>query len=99
MRNLPTDHVKAAEDKGKEIVEVVGDAAGQLPHDLHLLSLAQLFLKAAAVCDVMRAYDDTTAIALLMWNRRGDCLNSAIALRPLVSMGRARSQARRQMSI
>ena len=38
------DDVEAADDAGQHVVEVVGDAAGQLAHGLHLLALPQLLL-------------------------------------------------------
>ena len=37
--------VAVAEDRGEQVVEVVGDAAGEAAHGLHLLRLSQLFLR------------------------------------------------------
>ena len=44
VRELAVDDLKPAEHDGQEVVEVVGDAAGELPDRLHLLRLAQRFL-------------------------------------------------------
>ena len=38
---MPADGLQPAEHDGEEVVEVVGDAAGELAHSLHLLRLAQ----------------------------------------------------------
>jgi hypothetical protein len=37
-------HIEIAEDDLEHIVEVMGDAGGELSHGLHLLRLAQLVL-------------------------------------------------------
>ena len=37
--------VERTGDPGQQIVEIMRDAAGQLPHRLHLLALAQLLLR------------------------------------------------------
>ena len=42
-------HVAVAEHRRQEVVEVVGDAAGELADGLHLLRLAELLLEDA--CD------------------------------------------------
>ena len=42
-------HIEGADDAGEQVVEVVGDAAGELAHRLHLLRLAQLLLGALAL--------------------------------------------------
>jgi len=44
--------VEAADDAGQQVVEVVGDAAGQLADGFHLLRLAQGFFGAAALGDL-----------------------------------------------
>ncbi len=46
------DHLEIAADDGEEVVEVVGDAAGQLAHRLHLLGLAQLLFHPVAAGEV-----------------------------------------------
>ena len=50
---LPGDgarqHLVHADDDGEDVVEVVGDAAGQLADRLHLLGLAQLLLELDAL--------------------------------------------------
>ena len=38
-------HLQVADDAGQDVVEVVGDAAGQLADRLHLLRLPQLGLE------------------------------------------------------
>ena len=42
--DAPLDDIESAENPLKEIIEVVSDAAGELPHRFHLLALAQRFL-------------------------------------------------------
>src|SRR5207253_1277935 len=39
----------AAENRGEQVVEIVGDAPGELAHGLHFLGLAQLVLEVAAL--------------------------------------------------
>ena len=43
--DLLGDEVEPADDHRQQIVEVVGDAAGQLAERFHLLALAQLVLR------------------------------------------------------
>src|SRR5437660_12854002 len=58
LRKLPVPH-----DRSEDIVEVMGDAAGQRPHRLHLLRLPQLRLQAFLVefRPFLRAYVDCGA--------------------------------------
>ena len=46
------EHFQIAEDDRKQVVEVVRDAAGELPDGLHLLGLAQFLLDLSAGCEV-----------------------------------------------
>ena len=46
------EHVGRALDDGQQIVEIVGDAAGQLAERLHLVGLAQLVLGLGALADL-----------------------------------------------
>ncbi len=48
------DQLGVREDDSKQIVEVVGDAAGELADRLHLLGLAQLLLERAPLRHVLR---------------------------------------------
>src|SRR5204863_3631032 len=48
------DEAAVTHDAGKEVVEVVGDAARQPAHRLHLLRLPELFLQSAPVAAVPR---------------------------------------------
>ena len=48
----PAQHVGRALDDGQQIVEIVGDAAGELAERLHLVRLAQLLLGLAALADL-----------------------------------------------
>jgi hypothetical protein len=41
-RRIGHEHARMAADDGEKVVEIVGDAAGQLPDGLHFLRLAQL---------------------------------------------------------
>ena len=51
-RQTALDQADAAEHRGEQIVEVVGDAAGQLADRVHLARLQQLVLELLAVGDV-----------------------------------------------
>ena len=42
--HLGEDHVRVAENDGKHVVEIVGDAARQPSHGFHLLRVAELLL-------------------------------------------------------
>ena len=44
LREAGLHQVEGADDAGEEVVEVVGDAARELAHRLHLLRLAELIL-------------------------------------------------------
>ena len=44
LRDAGLHEVEGADDAGEQVVEIVGDAAGELAHRLHLLRLAQLLL-------------------------------------------------------
>ena len=46
---LPLDHLAVAQDRGQDVVEVVGHAPGEPPHGFHLLRLAELLLQALAL--------------------------------------------------
>ena len=48
----PAQYVGRALDDGQQVVEIVGDAAGQLAERLHLLRLAQLLLGMGALLDL-----------------------------------------------
>lgn len=49
----PLGEIQAAENHGQHIVEVVGDASGQLTHGFHLLGLSQLLLGLHALGDLI----------------------------------------------
>src|SRR5207244_12325160 len=50
------EELGATQDGCEEIVEVVGDAPGELPYCLHLLGLSELVLQLAAGGDVPREH-------------------------------------------
>ena len=52
QRQPPLDQADAAEHGGEQIVEIVGDAAGQLADRVHLAGLEQLLLELLALGDV-----------------------------------------------
>ena len=55
-RNVPelsVDRLQATEDDREQVVEVVGDAAGQLADRVHLLCLAQLVLRRLPLCQLL----------------------------------------------
>src|SRR4051794_32543423 len=49
LADAALQHIEGADDAGEQVVEVVGDAARELAHRLHLLRLAQLLLGALAL--------------------------------------------------
>src|SRR5207237_8541768 len=51
------EELAAALDDGQEVVEVVGDAAGELPDRLHLLRLTDLSLEVLPLADVSERDD------------------------------------------
>ena len=55
--NFLKDEVAEAENAGEKIIEIVGDAARQLSHGFHLLSLPQLFLASSERTQVVLALD------------------------------------------
>ena len=57
-RQLALQEIEGADDDREHIVEVMGDAAGELAHRLHLLDLAELLLD-------LRAGEDFVENALL----------------------------------
>ena len=62
---LVRQKLRIADDDGQQIVEVVGDAAGELAHGLHLLGLDQLLFGALAVGEVMNDADEDGFAVLL----------------------------------
>ena len=60
---------EAADDPGQQIVEIVGETAGQLTHRLHLLALTQRLLRLAALGDVDRFRHEADNRPLLVANR------------------------------
>src|ERR1700722_13588929 len=64
LRNLPADQIEPAQNESQEIVEVVGDAAGQLADGLHLLSLPQLLFEATTLRYVSCAHEYPSSHAL-----------------------------------
>ena len=60
----PLQHIEAADDRGQKIVEVVGDAAGELSHRLEFLRLAQRILgeRQFGLCRLFRC--DVAAIGI-----------------------------------
>src|SRR4051794_33195631 len=52
LRDARLHEIERPDDPGQEIVEIVGDAAGQLSDGLHLLGLSELLLQVLALRDV-----------------------------------------------
>jgi hypothetical protein len=59
LAGAPLDQLDIAQDHGQQVVEVVGDAAGQLADRLHLAGVAQLLLQAPAL-GVVQQVPNTT---------------------------------------
>src|SRR5207253_436955 len=47
------EQTRIALDDGEDVVEVVGDAAGQLAYGVHFLAAPQLRLEQHAICNVL----------------------------------------------
>src|SRR5690606_40933015 len=72
------DELRVAQDHGEHVVEVVGDAPGELPHRFHLLGLAELFLEGPALVDVLDGAGDAHDLALgIPLDRKSTRLNSS----------------------
>ena len=72
--------VGIAGDRREDVVEVVRHAAGQAPHSLHLLRLAQLLLQADALGDVARGAEDSDQLALAELGRGRELAHPIVAL-------------------
>jgi len=70
-----TDDAEGTRDPGQEVVEVVGDAAGQLADGVHLLALAQLLLGGLPVrlfgLEGLRPFGDALLQRLVGPSKRG----------------------------
>ena len=85
---------RVAEHHGEQVVEVVGDAAGEPAHRLHLLRLPQLLLEQVALGDVARVDDDGADGGVVAMAHRHRLQRSARS-RPHGASGRWRSRPRR----
>ena len=63
-RELQQEELASPGDHGQEIVEVVGDAAGEPPDRLHLLGLAELRLERPHGGEIAHDDDDPEVLAL-----------------------------------
>src|SRR6266404_3738438 len=61
--------LRVGEDDRQQVVEVVGDTAGELADRFHLLSLTELFFQAASLTDVFGEDFVTLDAAVLMADR------------------------------
>ena len=71
-RQVELAHFNVAENRRQEVVEVVGNAAGQAPDALHLLGLLQLLLEGSSLGDVLNqaVVGDGRAVRAQPQNRR-----------------------------
>src|ERR1700691_4266863 len=68
---LVAEMLGIADDDREQIVEVMGDAAGELPHHLHLLGLPKLLFGLLAAGQIMNDSDkDRLAVLLGLANRQ-----------------------------
>ena len=85
--DLLAQQVEIADDDGEQVVEVVRQAAGELPDRLHLLALAQLLLQQLAVRDVLDRHHEGAHRAVLVEYRCAGELHvddrAVLALAPL----------------
>ena len=73
LLELLAQQVEVADDDAQEVVEVVGEAAGQVADGFHLLRLLELALDGLAAADVANGGDgDEAAVRLLHRERRLD---------------------------
>ena len=63
-------HVGVAEDRGEDVVEIVGDAAGELAHGLDLLRLKMGFLQLAALPQIVDLHQDAEGLPLPVPHQR-----------------------------
>ena len=90
----PREQLGVAEDGRQQVVEVVGDAAREPPHGLHLLDLAQPLLEALALADLV-GDDQTAATPLDLQLARGDLdLEQPAVARAMARLGSPRRVAR-----
>ena len=54
LRQAALQEFDVADDDGEQVVEIVGDAAGELANGLHLLGLPQSLLGLQALGDLLR---------------------------------------------
>jgi hypothetical protein len=57
--------LRVAADHREEVVEVVGDAAGEQADGVHLLRVAELLLEALQLCDVARDREHVPLAAIV----------------------------------
>ena len=69
------EELAAALDDGQEVVEVVGDAAGELPDRLHLLRLTNLSLELLPLADVSERDDRPDQLPVFGADRRAGVLD------------------------
>ena len=88
-REVLEEKLGVAGDRRQEIVEVVGDAAGELAHRLQplrqvqpLLTLAQRFLGAASLGHVLIRADETDGAPFRVANHPADAVDRPRAVRP-----------------
>src|SRR5207245_3467403 len=72
--------VDVARDRGKDVVEVVRDAAGEPAHGLHLLGLAQLLLEQHALGRVAADAEDTDEPAVAQLRARAELDDARVSL-------------------
>src|SRR2546426_1016071 len=86
-RGVVQQQLRRAQDGGEQVVEVVGDAARQLPHGFHLLRLAQLLLELALRAHITGEHESGAAAGEL--ERPGDEIHveSLALLRPVTDPG------------
>ena len=73
------DLVQVADDDAEEVVEVVGEAAGELPDRLQLLPLVDLLLDAHRLRDVPERPGDLDGVAAGVAHERGLVLHPPVA--------------------
>ena len=81
-RELGEGHVAVAEDRRQQVVEVVGDASGELADALHLLGLAELLFELPALGDVHDGALDDDLAGLLVGEQGGALEGPGGASRP-----------------
>ncbi len=72
-REIVAEPVGVPEDRREQVVEVVGDAAGELPDRFHLLALTEPRFEIAPLGDVAGDRDEPAQVVVIVFERPDQC--------------------------